>query len=141
MDIQQILSIGAQAFMQNKGDNLDQGSVVSALSSLLGGSNNGLDIGDLISTFQGGGLDNIVSSWLGDGSNEPIAPNQLTDMLGGDKIASFASQLGMSPDDAVEGLSSAIPTMIDKASSGGALLDSIGGMSGIMGMAGKLFGR
>ncbi len=140
MDIQQILAIGAQSFMQNKGGNLDQGSVVSALTSLLGGSD-GLDIGDLISKFQGGGLGNIVSSWLGDGGNEPIAPNQLTDMLGGDNIASFASQLGMSPDDAAEGLSSAIPTMIDKASSGGALLDSIGGMSGVMGMAGKLFGR
>ncbi len=140
MDIQQILAIGAQAFMQKSGSNVDQGSVVSALSGLLGGSD-GLDIGDLISKFQGGGMADLVSSWLGDGGNEAIAPNQVVDMLGGDKISSFASQLGMSPDQAAEGLSDAIPQMIDKASSGGALLDSIGGLDGVMGMAGKLFGR
>ncbi len=140
MDMQQILAIGAQAFMQNKGGNLDQGSVVSALGSLLGGSD-GLDFGDLISKFQGGGMADLVSSWLGDGSNAPVAPNQLADMLGGDRIADFASQLGMSPDDAASGLAEAVPQMIDKASSGGALLDSIGGLGGVMGMAGKLFGR
>jgi hypothetical protein len=29
--------------------------------------------------------------------------------------------------------------MVDKASSGGSLLDSIGGVEGVLGMAGKLF--
>jgi uncharacterized protein YidB (DUF937 family) len=140
MDIQQIIAIGAQAFMQKSGSNADEGTVVSALTGLLGGSD-GLDIGDLISKFQGGGMADLVSSWLGDGSNQSIAPSQVVDMLGGDKVSAFASQLGMSPDQAAGGLADAIPQMIDKASSGGALLDSLGGIGGVMDMAGKLFGR
>jgi len=140
MDMQQIIAIGAQAFMQKSGNNLDQNTVTSALGSLLGGSD-GLDFGDLIGMFQGGGLGDLVSSWLGDGGNQAIAPNQLTEVLGNDRISSFASQLGMSPDEAVGGLTDAIPQMIDKASSGGALLDSVGGLGGMMDMAGKLFGR
>ncbi len=140
MDIQQILSIGAQAFMQKSGANLDQNTVTSALGSLIGGSD-GIDLSDLIGLFQGGGLGDLVSSWLGDGGNQSIAPNQLMEVLGNDRISSFASQLGMSPDEAVGGLTDAIPQMIDKASSGGNLLDSVGGLGGVMGMAGKLFGR
>jgi hypothetical protein len=35
----------------------------------------------------------------------------------------------------------ALPQMVDKASSGGSLLDSIGGVEGVLGMAGKLFNR
>ncbi len=140
MDIQQILAIGAQAFMQKSGNSMEQDTLVSALGALLGGSD-GLDLGDLISKFQNGGLADVVSSWLGDGSNEAISGNQIADMLGGDSISAFASQLGISEGDAIEGLSDAIPQMIDKASSGGALLDSIGGLDGVMDMAGKLFGR
>ena len=47
----------------------------------------------------------------------------------------------MSESEAVGGLQDAMPQMMDQASSGGSLLDSIGGISGAIGLAGKLFGR
>jgi uncharacterized protein YidB (DUF937 family) len=62
-------------------------------------------------------------------------------MLGADKISEFASKLGLSNEEAAGGLSEALPQMVDKASSGGSLLDSIGGISGAVGLAGKLFGK
>ncbi len=34
-----------------------------------------------------------------------------------------------------------VSQMVDKASSGGSLLDSIGGISGAIGLASKLFGK
>jgi hypothetical protein len=43
--------------------------------------------------------------------------------------------------EAAGGLSDALPQMVDKASSDGSLLDSIGGVSGALGMASKLFGK
>ncbi len=145
MDMNQLLQLGAQAFMNSKGSgdagsNLDPAAIVSALSNQFGGSG-GLDISSLLGGMQGSGLQGMLQSWLGDGANEAISGDQVSNLLGPDKISAFASQLGISPQEAVGGLQDAIPQMVDKASSGGSLLDSLGGMSGAMGLAGKLFGK
>lgn len=144
MDMNQILKMGAQAFMDSKGSgeagsNLDTGAIMSALSGLSG--NGGLDISSLIGSMQGGGMETMLQSWLGDGGNEAISGNQISNLLGSEKITAFAAQLGISEEEAVGGLQEAMPQMVDKASSGGSLLDSIGGMSGAMGLASKLFGK
>ena len=146
MDIASLLKIGAEAFINSNksgqaGSGLDIGNVLPALSGLLGGGDGGLDLSSLISKFSSAGLGTLVDSWLGDGANESISANQILDMFGSGKIADFASSLGLSQEEAAGGLSDAIPRMIDKASSGGSLLDSIGGLSGALGMAGKLFGN
>ncbi|MDX2452120.1 YidB family protein, partial [Desulfosarcina sp.] len=83
----------------------------------------------------------VAKSWLGDGNNESVSTDQITNMFGSDKISEFAGKLGLSEDEAAGGLSEALPQMVDKASSGGSLLDSMGGLSGALGMAGKLFGK
>ena len=83
----------------------------------------------------------MVNSWLGDGSNESISAGQITEMFGSNQISEFASKLGLSQEEAAGGLSDAIPQMVDKASSGGSIMDSIGGLSGALGAAGKLFGN
>jgi uncharacterized protein YidB (DUF937 family) len=145
MDIASLLKIGAQAFINSNksgeaGSGLDIGNLGGALSGLLGGGQSGLDLGSLISKFSSAGLGNLVNSWLGDGANESISANQITEMFGSNKISEFASKLGLSQDEAAGGLSDALPQLVDKASSGGSLLDSIGGLSGVLGAAGKLFG-
>lgn len=147
MDIAGLLKMGAQIFIDSKqrgdaGSSLDISELTSALSGLTGGSGGGgFDIGSLVSKMDSGGIGAIAKSWLGDGSNDSISPSQVTDMFGADKISEFASKLGLSKKDAAGGLSKALPQMVDKASNGGSLLDSIGGVSGAMGMAGKLFGK
>jgi len=147
MDMGDLLKMGANAFIQSKlsGDNgsgLDLGSLTSALSGLTGGgSDGGFDLGSLLGKMQSGGLADVAQSWLGDGDNAPIEDNQIKDLFGSDKISDFASQLGLSEEEAVGGLRDALPQVVDNASSGGSLLDSIGGISGAMDMAGKLFGR
>ncbi|WP_372682463.1 YidB family protein [Desulfosarcina sp.] len=148
MDMANLLKMGATAFINSEksgdaGSGLDMSSLISALSSLAGGGRGigGFDLGSLLSKMDTGGLGGIAKSWLGDGSNQAISPDQITSMLGADKISGFASRLGLSEEEAAGGLSDALPQMVDKASSGGSLLDSIGGLSGAMGMAGKLFGK
>ena len=91
--------------------------------------------------MQDSGLANVAQSWLEDGENETMEDSQVTDMFGADKISEFASRLGMSQEEAVGGLRDALPQMVGNASSGGSLLDSIGGISGAINLAGKLFGR
>jgi len=148
MDMGDLLKMGASAFIQSKlsGDNgsgLDLGSLTSALSGLTGGNsdNGGLDIGSILGKMQSGGMADMAQSWLGDGENQEMSDSNVTDMFGADKISDFASQLGLSNEEAIGGLRDAMPQMVDKASSGGSLLDSIGGIGGAINMAGKLFGR
>lgn len=148
MDMVNLLKMGASMFINSKqsgdaGSGLDIGNLTSALSGLAGGdrSNDGSGLGSLLSKMDAGGLGAIAKSWLGDGNNEAISPDQVTNMLGADKISEFASKLGLSNEEAAGGLSEALPQMVDKASSGGSLLDSIGGVSGAIGMASKLFGK
>lgn len=145
MDISNLLKMGASAFMNSQqsgeaGSGLNIETLTSALSGLVSKDGN-FDITSLLANLQGGGLASMAQSWLGDGENQPINASQISDMFGSDKISAFASQLGLSETDAVGGLQDAIPQMIDKVSSGGSLLDSVGGLSGALGMAGKLFGK
>lgn len=134
-----ILAIGAKILADKLGGNLDPQLISNALGKLLGNGGE-LDIAGLVSTFsQSGALSSVVGSWLGDDGNEAVSPQNIMSSLGGDKVGEFADTLGVSQDEAAAGLSSAIPEMIDKASSGGSLLDSVGGASGLMGMASKLF--
>ena len=145
MNMDDILQMGAKIFSESNlsgdaGSKLDLNSLASALSGVTGGGQ-GFDLGSLMNSLNAGGLGDIAKSWLGDGSNEGISPDQVSSMLGPDKIAEFASKLGLSNEEAAGGLSEALPQIMDKASSGGSLLDSIGGIEGAIGLAGKLFGK
>lgn len=144
MNIGDIIQIGAQLFQSklgSDGDGLDIGDIVSALSGLLSDNDGNINISSLVSNMDAGDLMSLASSWLGDGDNSPISADQLMGLLGNDKISAFASQLGLSEDKAVGGLQEAIPNIVDKSSSGGSLLDAVGGVSGAIGLMGKLFGR
>ncbi len=112
--------------------------VQSVLGNLLGGSgDNGLDLGSIVGNLQEKGLGDIAQSWLGDGDNAEISGSQLEDLLGSDKIQEAASQLGTDSGSLLDGLKDMIPQVVDKSSSGGNLLDSVGGLSGLAGLAGK----
>ncbi len=136
-----LLQMAAQLFLDKSGGNtgLDAGSVANALKNLLPGDGNDLNIGALISQFSSGDLTSMVGSWLGDGANDEIGGANITDVLGADKVSSFASELGIGSDEAASGLAGMIPELINKNSSGGSLLDSLGGAEGIAGFAKKLF--
>jgi uncharacterized protein YidB (DUF937 family) len=148
MDLADLLKMGAQVFINSKqsgdaGSSLNIDSVASVMAGLIGADSNAaaVDIGSLVSKMDAGGLGAIAQSWLGDGGNQSISPEEVANTLGADQISAFASQLGLNEAEAAGGLSEAIPQIVDKASSGGSLLDSIGGVSGAIGLAGKLFGK
>ena len=110
----------------------------SVVGSLLGGSGGqGIDLGSLVGNLQGGGLADIAESWLGDGDNAEISESQITDLLGSDKLKQAAQQLGADEGDLLSGLKEMLPQVVDKSSSGGSLLDSVGGIGGLASMASK----
>jgi len=123
----------------NAGGNSDM--VSSVIGSLLGGSGgsggSGIDLGSLVGNLQNNGLGDIAESWLGDGDNAHISRDQIQSMLGSDKIQAAAEQLGADQNDLLRGLQDMIPQVVDKSSSGGNLLDAVGGIGGLASMASK----
>lgn len=135
-----IMKLGISLLTQKFAGSVSESQAGNALTALLGGSGGGLDIAGLVSQFaNSGSLGGIVNSWLGDGSNQAINPSQLVEMFGSDKLAGFASGLGLDQDSANQGLSEILPDLIDQSGSGGSLLDSVGGLEGAMDFAKKLF--
>ncbi|MEM1080646.1 MAG: YidB family protein [Pseudomonadota bacterium] len=143
MNIQQLLDIGAQSFISalgEQGGGLSLRSVTKALSGLLPGDGSSLDLSALISKMDSGGLAAMAQSWLSSGGNQSIDAGQILNLFGQDQLKGFADQLGIGEQGAVTGLQAALPDMIDQASPNGTL-ESLGGVSGVLDMAGKLFGK
>ena len=148
MELMDLLKMGASAIQGNSDDattGLDTGSIASALGGLLGNSEGGLDLSSLVGGLASNGLGDIVGSWMGNGENASISMDQITDLLGSDKISEFASSLGLSEESAKGALADALPQVVDQATSGeGGIMDEmlaqVGGSKGAMDMLGKMFG-
>ena len=135
-----ILKMGAEMLTQKLGSSVGTEGMMSALSGLLGDGKGGIDLAGLASKMMASGdLASLAKSWLGDGANQNMSPASLMSVLGENKIADFAGKVGVDTTTAANGLSDVLPTLMDKASSGGSLLDSVGGAGGLLGMAKKLF--
>jgi uncharacterized protein YidB (DUF937 family) len=78
-------------------------------------------LGDLVKQFQQNGQGNVVNSWVGQGSNQQISPNDLAKALGADQISALMSQTGMSREDLLAGLSQQLPQAIDELTPDGRL--------------------
>lgn len=107
----------------------DDNALSEAITSLLGGSGTDLDVTGLVQKLSGGSLGGALASWLGDGDNDAVGADQITEALGTSQIADFASQLGVGTDDAAGALSSVLPQLIDKSSSGGDLIGNVAGLA------------
>lgn len=131
-----LMELGAQLLSENMGGQGDNNAVASALTNLLGDGQGNLDLQAVAGKMaQDGNLGDVLGSWLGDGANNAISPQAIVDLFGENKLAEFASQLGANSGDAAGGLAEALPQIMDKASSGGNLLDSLGGAGGLLGAA------
>jgi uncharacterized protein YidB (DUF937 family) len=93
------------------------GLLTGGLGGLLGGAAAGSvlsgGLGDLLNQLQKGGQGDAANSWVGSGTNKPVAPGDLANALGADQIAHIASQSGMSREDLLNGLSQYLPQVVD----------------------------
>ncbi len=135
-----IMELGASLLSQKLGLELDTNSIAAALSGLLSGADGQIDLAGLVASMSANAdIGNLVSSWLGDGANEVLSAESVAGIFGSDKLSAFASQLGIDDALAAGGLAEVLPEMIDKASSGGSLLDLAGGAGGLLGAASSFF--
>jgi uncharacterized protein YidB (DUF937 family) len=131
-----IVQMGVDLLSKQLGSQTDANSLSNALSGLLGDGQGNIDLAGLAGKMASSGeLGNILNSWLGDGANSAITAESLTKLLGDSKISEFASQVGTDSQSAANGLADVLPQLMDKSSSGGSLLDSVGGLDGLLGAA------
>ncbi len=118
------------------GSNSPMGGV---LSSLLGGGQQGMQtpgmggamgggqmaggLGGLVSSFEQAGLGHIAQSWVGNGPNQPVSPQQLQNVFGEQQVQNMASQSGMAPGDFLSQLSQHLPAAVHGMTPGGQLPD------------------
>ncbi len=147
MDLTELFKMGASLIQGNSDDattGLDTADIANALNSLISNDSGGLDLAALVGGLSQNGLGAIVGSWLGNGENASISMDQITDLLGSDKISAFASELGVSEESAKGALVDSLPQVVDQATSGEStimdeMLAQVGGPQGAMDMLGKMF--
>jgi uncharacterized protein YidB (DUF937 family) len=128
-----ILQQSTQILSEKLGVNIDNETISSALSKLLGDGQGNIDLAGLASKMASSGeLKNIVGSWLGDGANSAISADSISSLLGDGPLSEFASRLGTDTGAASAALADVLPQLMDKASSSGNLLESAGGLGGLM---------
>ena len=88
----------------------------AAAGSVLSGG-----LGDLLKQFEQSGQGETAKSWVGNGPNQAISPNDLANALGADRINSLMDQSGMSRSDLLSGLSQNLPELVDKLTPDGRL--------------------
>ena len=76
-------------------------------------------VGGLAEKFGQAGLGDVIGSWVGNGANAGITPEQITAVIGHGPIADIAAKMGVSPQQAGETLAGLLPEAIDRLTPGG----------------------
>ena len=79
------------------------------------------DLSGLVNQLQQGGLDTQVKSWLGNGTNLPVTPDQIKAVLGNDQVKQIAEHFDIPTYAALKFLAEHLPTTVDQASPNGVL--------------------
>jgi len=73
----------------------------------------------VISHLQSQGLGPTVQSWVGNGPNQPVSPQQVHAAVGPDLMAQLAARIGVTPEELSARLAQVLPGAIDKLTPGG----------------------
>lgn len=95
----------------------------SLIAAALAKSNMG-NLQGLVEKLQQSGLKDQVRSWLSNGANLPVSPDQLRAALGNDQVKQLAQHFGIPADEVLKLLSEHLPTVVDQASPNGTLQGS-----------------
>jgi uncharacterized protein YidB (DUF937 family) len=114
-----------------------QAQLVAAAMEFVNNQPGGLN--GLVQKFQQGGLGDVVQSWVGNGENQAISPDQLHNVLGSDVVSGLAQKVGMQPDQVSGLLSQVLPHVVNAATPDGQVpADGQINTSNVLGTLGNL---
>ena len=82
-------------------------ALVAALSSQDGG------LGSLVQKFESAGLGGVISSWVGTGANQPVAPDALGGILGSDLVQQISAKTGLPIAQLLPQIAQHLPGLVD----------------------------
>jgi uncharacterized protein YidB (DUF937 family) len=91
------------------------------LSEVLGSGGGQGGLTAIVAKLQQAGFGDQVKSWIGNGKNLPITPEQLQQVLGSDVVKQLAARYNIPVDQITQILAQQIPKAVDKASPDGKL--------------------
>ena len=96
---------------QQAGNTGGMGGLAGTGGAGMGGMAGGL--GALVSQFENAGLGQIAQSWISNGPNQQVSPQQLSNVFGHDQVQGMAAQAGMEPGDFLSQLSQHLPNAVN----------------------------
>lgn len=97
------------------------GGLGGMLGGILGGGALSGGLQDLLKQFQQNGHGEKADSWVSTGPNKPVAPHELEQVLGNERIDWLTRETGMSREQLLAGLSQALPQAVDQLTPNGRL--------------------
>jgi uncharacterized protein YidB (DUF937 family) len=125
--------------------------LMQLLTALLAGAQGGMapggmaqggglgGLGALLEQFRAAGLGEQADSWVSQGPNLPVSPEQLQGVFGQDQMSQLAERMGLSTGDLGAQLAQVLPQAVDRATPGGRLPE--GGLGDLGSILGGLLGR
>jgi uncharacterized protein YidB (DUF937 family) len=113
--------------MGGLGAALGHPDLVNAVLGMLGnqpgqaGQPGGGGLGGLVQAFEQQGLGHLVASWVGNGQNLPVSPQQIESALGSDRLSALAQQAGIPPQMVSTALTSILPTLVNHLTPNGSI--------------------
>lgn len=93
------------------------------ISTVLAKTNMG-NLQGLVDQLQQGGLGDQVKSWIGNGANMQVTPEQIQSALGNDQLKQLAQHFGVDTDAVAKLLAQHLPAAVDQASPSGSIQGS-----------------
>lgn len=94
---------------------------LGGLGGLLSGGQLSGGLGDLLNRFRANGHGDKAESWVGTGANQPMAPHEIEQALGPERIQWLMEQTGMTKQDLLAGLSRHLPEAVNQLTPQGRL--------------------
>jgi uncharacterized protein YidB (DUF937 family) len=109
----------AHGYIQQRGANAagqTGGTGGQGQGGLLGGVAGGGGLGALIEQFTRSGHGDVVNSWISQGPNRKLPPNQLAEALGPDTVQALEQETGLEREALLTELSETLPEAVDQLS-------------------------
>lgn len=103
------------------------GGMLSGLGSMLGGSGSGGNVltgglGDLMSSFKTAGQGEVADSWINPAvPTRGLTPDQVEQAIGASNLDELSARTGLTRQELLQRLATAIPETVDKLTPGGAM--------------------
>jgi uncharacterized protein YidB (DUF937 family) len=111
-----LLDLIGGVLQQSQGPGAQGSGMAQVLSQLVAGGGYGQNQGGLpglINQFRQAGLGHVADSWVSNGPNRQVSPDQLRQVFGDEQVETMAKDSGMPTDSFLSQLSQHLPRVVD----------------------------